>query len=613
MNCRQCGQTLDATSRFCKFCGAAIDGSEDLAAPVRPGDVFEGKWRLGEKLGQGGMGSVYLAQDLSLDREVAIKVLAGALCNDAEFVARFEREAKLTAHLDHPNVVLVYAVGKHRGRPFIVMKRLEGESLARRLQDFPRGLAPEGTLELFRQVCTGLEYIHSKGFVHRDMKAGNIFLGPDGHATILDFGILRDTRTGQNLTRAGQMMGTPHYMSPEQALARRTDRRADIYALGVLLYECLTGELPFVGENDLATLQLHLKQPPPDPRRLAPSLPPGIAQVTARAMAKAPGERYASASELLADLEAVLGANPLCDAMEPTHVGPRTPSRSAAPRPAPSAAAARSRPSLSARPPSPARPSNPRSVPPRATGPSLSDPRRPAPDSAVEQEEPEVERCPEPAPEDPEPTPPPVQTAQFARPGPDLEEAPRAARGGAGKALLALAALGALGYSAWRIVTATEAPQEAPRDLIQPLHEEAEAAKSPPPATPSPPPPPEPSPGAKPAESPAPAQVQAPAKPEPRAARPAAKPPPPATLPDEAAKPALGALRVMTRVRGEQYWATLYVDGEQRGQTNATVPDIPAGPHEIRLERPGFKPITDTVVVKPGPAEPFRYELEPVP
>ncbi len=571
MNCRQCGQLLDSTSRFCNLCGAAIDGSEDLSAPVREGDVFEGKWRLLEKLGQGGMGSVYRAQDLSLDREVAVKVLAGTLCNDAEFVARFEREAKLTAHLDHPNVVLVYAVGKHRGRPFIVMKRLEGETLARRLQDMPRGLPAEGTLEIFRQICSGLDYIHSKGFVHRDIKAGNIFLGPDGRATILDFGILRDTRPGQNLTRAGQMMGTPHYMSPEQAMARKTDPRADIYALGILLFECLTGQLPFVGENDLATLHMQLKKPPPDPRELAPSLPLGITQVTARAMAKVPAERYASAPELLADLEAALGANPVCDEQEPTQIGRRTPARKGPARPADRARTPR--PSIPARPAPPSRPSNPRAVPARAAG-SLSDPRR------------SLAAAPEPSPlgladdaavfePEPTPTPEPVPPAPVARTElPEAEDAPRSSGGGAFKVLLALLALGAVSYSVWRVVTAVEPTAEEPPDLLRPLREEALAAKAPPPA-------PEPSPSPKPTETPTAAPT-----PEAKVARPP-RPAKPARAPasGEDPKAAFGALRVMTTLRGELYWATLYVDGEQRGATNRTVNDIPVGEHEIRLER----------------------------
>ncbi len=268
---------------------------------IRSGELFEGKWRIESKLGAGGMGTVFLAHDLALDRKVAIKVLARELSSDAEFVARFEREARLTAKLEHPNVVPVYAVGRHGVRPFMVMKKLEGMTLAQlleRRQAAGARLARVEVLSVFVQVCAGLSHLHAQGCVHRDLKAANIFVGPDGHATILDFGVLRDP-AHSGLTRVGSVFGTPHYMSPEQARgSSAVDHRADVYALAVVLFECLAGTPPFVGETELAVVQQHAYATPPDVSQWRPDLPLSLAKMLDRALAKLPEERFQSADEL---------------------------------------------------------------------------------------------------------------------------------------------------------------------------------------------------------------------------------------------------------------------------------------------------------------------------
>ncbi len=168
---------------------------------VRIDEVLINRYALKSKLGEGGMGTVYLAHDKELDREVAVKLLAAPLVNDTEVVERFEREARMTAKLDHPNIVPVYDVGRHHGRPFIVMKKLEGATLATVLRE-KGGLTADETLKLLKQLAAGLDYIHGKGFIHRDIKAGNIFVGPDGTGTLLDFGILRSSKANEGLTRA---------------------------------------------------------------------------------------------------------------------------------------------------------------------------------------------------------------------------------------------------------------------------------------------------------------------------------------------------------------------------------------------------------------------------
>ncbi|MGV3619206.1 MAG: serine/threonine-protein kinase, partial [Archangium sp.] len=276
---------------------------EKTVNAVRAGDVLSGRYRLEEKVGEGGMGAVFVAHDTELDRKVAVKLLAAGLVNDAEVMERFEREARLTAKLDHPNIIPIYDVGRHEGRPFIVMKLLQGDSLAGRLRA-KGGFTTDETLRLVRQLAAGLDYIHAQGFIHRDIKAGNIFVAPDGHATILDFGILRSKEATTGITRTGMVMGTPHYMAPEQALGLKdVDHRVDLYALAVVLFECLTGTLPFEADSELRLIQLQAHAPPPELVDRAPWIPKIVADVVKRALAKNPSERYGTAAELVTALE----------------------------------------------------------------------------------------------------------------------------------------------------------------------------------------------------------------------------------------------------------------------------------------------------------------------
>ncbi len=267
--------------------------------PLTPGEVLEGKWRLEELLGAGGMGQVYRARDLTLERTVAVKLLHDALCEDPESVARFEREARAMARLEHPNITPIYAVGQQDGRPFIVMKHLEGMSLSRYLGSVPGPLPVAEVLALARQLCAGLDFIHQRGCVHRDIKPGNIFLSPGGHATLLDFGILWEYR-GEEATRSGSRLGTPSYMAPEQARGEPVDARADLFSLGLVLLEMLTGLPPastcrLLGEGPRDAAQALRAQ--------APWLSPPLAEALVRATASNPEQRHEGALALLAALE----------------------------------------------------------------------------------------------------------------------------------------------------------------------------------------------------------------------------------------------------------------------------------------------------------------------
>jgi serine/threonine-protein kinase len=255
------------------------------------------------------MGVVFSAHDIPLERTVAIKVLLPTHSYDKQFVARFDREARLTASLEHPNVAPVYAAGWHANRPFMVMKYLEGETLASWLTT--KGPPDVKTmLHIMRQLCEGLEFIHTRGLIHRDIKLGNVMLGPSGKVTILDFGILKQT-DGSVLTTTGLIMGTLNYISPEQIRGgEKIDHRSDLYALGLLLYQLCTGKNPFRGDSEPTILNKHLHVPPEEFLPGTPTVNPHILDVVHRAVSKEPRERFDSANELFQALEAACDLAP---------------------------------------------------------------------------------------------------------------------------------------------------------------------------------------------------------------------------------------------------------------------------------------------------------------
>ena len=230
-------------------------------------------YRITEKLGRGGMGEVYRAEDMNLPREVAIKVLPDEFADDVERLARFEREAQLLASLSHQCIATIYGLEESEGKRFIVMEAVKGQTLAQRLVKGP--LTLDDTLEVCRFVAEGLEAAHDKGIIHRDLKPANVMLTPEGKVKILDFGLAKalqgepraqdvsrfPTLTSQ-ITHIGMVLGTAAYMSPEQAKGRPVDKRADIWAFGCMLYECLTGKKAFQGDTNTETVAAILKSEP---------------------------------------------------------------------------------------------------------------------------------------------------------------------------------------------------------------------------------------------------------------------------------------------------------------------------------------------------------------
>ena len=270
-----------------------------------------GPYRIEELLGRGGMGVVYRATDPRLGRPVALKLLSPELSGDARFRARFERESHLAASIDHAGIVPVYEAGDADGLLYIAMRYVDGSDLAQLLRrEGP--LEPSRAIELVGQLAEALDAAHARGLIHRDVKPSNALVareGPREHVYLADFGLTK-TSGPDSVTASGQVMGTVAYMAPEVIRGEQPGAAADVYALGCVLFECLTGEVPFTGSNEAAVIYGHLETPPPSVRDRAAQLPVALDPVIARALAKDPAERYGSGAAMVADARAALGAAP---------------------------------------------------------------------------------------------------------------------------------------------------------------------------------------------------------------------------------------------------------------------------------------------------------------
>jgi serine/threonine-protein kinase len=266
------------------------------------GETIGGRYELEEVVGAGGMSTVWRARDTLLERKVALKILHARYGEDDEYVERFRREARAVAQLSHPNIVTVIDRGEDRERQFIVFEYVEGENL-KQLVDARGRLPIDEVVELGLAIARGLAFAHGRGIVHRDVKPQNVLLNGDGRAKVTDFGIARSLDVERGVTQTGTVMGTSNYIAPEQASGERVGTQSDVYSLGCVLFELLTGDVPFTGDNFVAVALQHLNEHPPSVLERRPDTPPRLAWLVDRALAKDPEQRP-TMEELVAELEA---------------------------------------------------------------------------------------------------------------------------------------------------------------------------------------------------------------------------------------------------------------------------------------------------------------------
>jgi serine/threonine-protein kinase len=268
---------------------------------VGEGSTIDGRYRLLRRIGSGGMADVWLAEDPHLQRRVALKILHRRFAQDREFVERFRREAEAAAGLSHPNIVAVFDRGDIEGTYYIAMQLLEGRSLK---QLIDQGLTPEQSVGLIRQVLEAAGFAHRHGVVHRDLKPQNVIVDDEGVATVTDFGIAR--AGASEITQAGSVMGTPHYLSPEQAQGQAVTAVSDLYSIGVILYEALAGRVPFEADSAIAIAMKQVSHTPQRPSSINPAVSPALDAAVMRALEKDPGRRFQSADAFIAALDAAL-------------------------------------------------------------------------------------------------------------------------------------------------------------------------------------------------------------------------------------------------------------------------------------------------------------------
>ena len=304
-DCHACATPVPTGARFCNACGADVtDPGATLVARARDPNAelqerltrtLAGRYQVRKLLGAGGMAAVFLADEIGLDRPVAIKVLPPELARDEGLVTRFQREAKTSAKLDHPHIIPIYRVESESGLHYFVMKYVPGRSLESLLESTD-AMAIELATRILTEAAMALGHAHSRGVVHRDVKPANIMLDQDGRVVLTDFGISKAGETS-SLTQTGTIVGTPHYMAPEQALGTAVDGRADQYALGVVAYEILARQCPFTGGSAHTILYRHIHETPKPIAELRPDTPTHLANAVAIAMAKDPADRFATMEE----------------------------------------------------------------------------------------------------------------------------------------------------------------------------------------------------------------------------------------------------------------------------------------------------------------------------
>ena len=290
---------------------------------ITPGQTI-GQYIIQAKLGEGGMGAVYKADQPAIHRSVALKVLSATVAGDPDALDRFKREVDIIAELEHPYILPVYDFGQVDDNPYIVMRYMGGGSLYGQLRE--RSMSQEQLLRVLRQVAEALDYAHARDVIHRDLKPANVLLDDSGNACLADFGLAKTMAGSRDLTATGSIMGTPAYMSPEQARGDKLDARSDIYSFAVVVYEALSGQLPFQAKTSMEYIQKHLTEAPPSIVSVAPRLPPAVGDVLRRGMSKDRSQRPAQATQLISQLETALAgraAGP-AEASAPGHTPGRT-------------------------------------------------------------------------------------------------------------------------------------------------------------------------------------------------------------------------------------------------------------------------------------------------
>ena len=312
IKCPKCQGDNLSDSKYCKECATPLPPSEQSQASVTKtietptqeltrGTVFASRYEIIEELGKGGMGRVYRVEDKKIKEEVALKLIRPEVASDKKTIERFSNELKMARKIAHRNVCRMYDLGEEKGTHYITMEYIPGEDLKRLIKKVGQFSAGK-TIFMARQVCEGLAEAHRFGVVHRDLKPQNIMIDEDANARIMDFGIARTVK-GKGITGAGVMIGTPEYMSPEQADVKEVDQRSDIYSLGVILYEMVTGRVPFEGETPLGIAMKHKNEVPQDPRQINAQLTEDLSRVIMRCLEKDKEKRYQSAGEVSAELQ----------------------------------------------------------------------------------------------------------------------------------------------------------------------------------------------------------------------------------------------------------------------------------------------------------------------
>ena len=560
--CVKCQASLPDNSRFCFACGADQTGSGGEAGSEsviehlqnRLQRLVKGKYEIKRLLGKGGMGAVFLAHDLTLEREVAIKVLPPDFSSDPQVIKRFQQEAKTAAKLDHMNIIPIYRVESDEGLNYFVMKYISGTSLED-LLDSRQEISFDYAQRILWEAACALGHAHSRGVVHRDVKPANIMFDHDGKVMLTDFGIGKLLQSATGLTGTGMIIGTPHYMAPEQAKGQSVDGRADQYSLGVVGYRLLSGALPFSGDSVHTILYKHIFEEAPRLSGMRQSVPRYLTDPIQRALSKEPAERFPTMEDF---------ASALWPEQPVSAMGKATP--------------------------------KPARQPLGARGPVTAD-------TPTEHVRASGASAPT--------TPLPSAVRPRTAPHHDTRPAKKSSKAGV-FALVAVAAVGAGGYVVLRGGGDGGSPQDAA--AIEPSPAPASPAGLPSVAvTPeSTTPPPAATPPVTPEPTPSPLAATPPrqtTRPQPRPAAPRPRPQQPVVQPPPAQRPAAeewGYLSINANPFG-----TVFIDGVNVGDTPIDRHRVRPGTHTIRIENPGYKTLTERVSVDPGNTIRRTFSLVP--